>query len=642
MSTNNSVKPAVMALPVGHTTPMVSTVQLCIGKPFRQPINQPDSDQYSQGLEIWLLDSPGNIGLFAMLGGTLTIIKSGTNPYNAIKIAVDTVSLTRLNNIQPRLEPHIKTIYYDNIDIDLTKTAIVNLIKNAYNSAGSSAQTWHPILRIKRGSQTIKSLIDAGGSSSVDTIIGNIVQTSIDNALPLFVNAGDLIASAALPPSGTTQPSNCTFSSPRMFTIITEEYALNRLNPTYYIWMYLKSAFNSKTSLRFVSLITAVGNSGSTFSHPLLNSSALNIDMSVKVLPRVYYRFASNPTADVVLFPVGDLANWHGHSFTKKGVVSQSAIQWKLGNDDSLYYQTQVTPGGETSMSALNIVYAIGTCGNTVTPRVDVCLTPMSVANHNHPSDYDLIQTTWSNWMGPINEFCKEFQFPAEYLISAITQESGAGQRKLAIEILKDSNRANLAGKISDDIITAYDAIAPAYNVIVPDPIPLNSPVKPSKSTLTWDQLLQIINIDSSRTSPGLVQTLVGTARGSLNNLSSLYPDIPGFFNVDPIPTSDRDLFEWLLVGRQSLLAAVVYHKQNYVSHKSALDLPLVDACYNAGSLNPVKVIGKYPNPWLVRYSDVHYPLFTSRYYNATKDDEDTNSSNPQPIVLTSQFWKSL
>ena len=68
------------ALPVGHTTGVVSTLIVEIGKPFLQPVDVPDYDMnYSSGLEIWLQDIEEEKRLYASFNGTIRYVASNNN-----------------------------------------------------------------------------------------------------------------------------------------------------------------------------------------------------------------------------------------------------------------------------------------------------------------------------------------------------------------------------------------------------------------------------------------------------------------------------------------------------------------------------------------------------------------------------------
>ena len=49
-----------LALPIAHAAlndPLPPAVRMCPGRPFRQPVDLPDSSQYSAGMELWLYDA---------------------------------------------------------------------------------------------------------------------------------------------------------------------------------------------------------------------------------------------------------------------------------------------------------------------------------------------------------------------------------------------------------------------------------------------------------------------------------------------------------------------------------------------------------------------------------------------------------
>ena len=210
------------------------------------------------------------------------------------------------------------------------------------------------------------------------------------------------------------------------------------------------------------------------------------------------------------------------------------------------------------------------------------------------------MSNVWNDWGTDLNDICGELQFPIEIATITIAHESANGPRKLALEELKiptagtpgaaDPNRNHELrlqnASIAQPVIDAYKVLTPRYGLTVPDPwngggfIPManNNP-----SNLTWDQLLDIVDVVPERMSPGLMQTLVSVAIERMEWLQAWYPNVQGTFAVAALPVARRGWFTWLLSGRNSILAGVAYHKFAYAYWGSFIDIPRISSLYNAG-----------------------------------------------------------
>jgi hypothetical protein len=103
---------------------------------------------------------------------------------------------------------------------------------------------------------------------------------------------------------------------------------------------------------------------------------------------------------------------------------------------------------------------------------------------------------------------------------------------------------------------------------------------------LTWDQLITVVNATGgARISPGILQTLISTARASVQFVNSVAPTLIAALGFPATPgNAGGFLNDWLLTAAHSLLLGVAYIRKAYNTHSTAYDLPLVGAAYNAGS----------------------------------------------------------
>jgi hypothetical protein len=124
------------------------------------------------------------------------------------------------------------------------------------------------------------------------------------------------------------------------------------------------------------------------------------------------------------------------------------------------------------------------------------------------------------------------------------------------------------------------------FSTSVPNPWNGGAVVRAGRA-LTWDQLVTVVDAtNGSRISPGLLQTLISTARGVLPFLNNVAPTIFATLGIPAAPaTAGQFLNDWLLEGSHSLLLGIAYMRKAYNVKGTAFDLPLVGAAYNAGSL---------------------------------------------------------
>ena len=160
----------------------------------------------------------------------------------------------------------------------------------------------------------------------------------------------------------------------------------------------------------------------------------------------------------------------------------------------------------------------------------------------------------------------------------------------------------------------------------IPDPWSGSDLVHPGASTLTWDQLLTIVNATGgSNVSPGLLQTLITTAMSTINWLNKVAPNIYTALGIPAPPTTAGEMLnDWLLHGVHSLLVGAAYMRIEYNTQGTAFDLPLVGGAYNAGHL-----IKKAQRRWgLLYYGDYVEPA--GPYFNAAATIFNSASFPPE------------
>lgn len=200
-------------------------------------------------------------------------------------------------------------------------------------------------------------------------------------------------------------------------------------------------------------------------------------------------------------------------------------------------------------------------------------------------------------------------------LIATVPIASGA---RLSIQVVT----AGSSGAITN--LTVRLRSAPAVNAdiwvtdggsaTVPNPWDGAALIKAATSTLTWDQLVTIIDAtDGARVSPGLTQNLISSAILAIKRLN-LAPHIVAA-GLPPVPATPGGFMnDWLLHAAHSVFAAGAEIRDNYKSNKTFFDLPLSASAYNTGGVTTRK-----NSPWGLTVSNDYIPR-GAPYFNAAAD----------------------
>jgi hypothetical protein len=149
-------------------------------------------------------------------------------------------------------------------------------------------------------------------------------------------------------------------------------------------------------------------------------------------------------------------------------------------------------------------------------------------------------------------------------------------------------------------------------------------------STLTWDQLVNVVDLTrGERISPGMIQTLISTARGALPFLDAIRPDVYAAVGVPrPPATAGGFLNDWLSHAVHSILVGAAYIRMGYNQHATRFDLPVVGGAYNAGTPQVDAA-----SPWRVKYFS-NYVEHAAPVANAAADFFNaTPAPTPAPSV---------
>lgn len=570
---------------------------------------------------------------------------------------------------------------------------------------GLLANAGHPGRSITRvalpggGSQTLQQYLAASPAN-----LQRVFEAFMLGELELFVRAGDVIGNFRLLPveirflSTGTRPANAAPARPA-------PPAGRPVNPSYFLYL-VRSAANTVdppgAAGPRVTMLTAfahvpVDRTRHPFEFFFGNAATIegaegnvhqHVDPAAAVPPRPLHvtvpvlNAAGNPIAGRGI-TFGALGDWH-QSVNSANPVTAAPVRWRYygaaaGDNvaaDRGRFITEVRPGQANRLPG--------------GAAFDHLHTP-AAGTHVAP-----VRTYWERYGGIFNAVAEAFEIPCELLVTIACKESTGGwwydggvfvntdeMNVIRMEPI-EGVPANIApGNAQHQAwLTQYATFAPAniYNAAIPVPWAGGSRVHHTQP-LTWDQLATLCDRYPAavRVSPGVMQTLVGTALDSLGWARGMYGDavLTGLaiqhngvdLAVDLPPAGRLALFrDWFGVsvdaaGANTNVAANVdrtlsmmkralhditagacYIKQRFNRPGenqvlvTDLDLPTVASGYNDGAnALPAAAPGaalseKWRRLFAMLFYDQDYALKGPKFYNAAVELFNGNPI-PQPAV---------
>ena len=609
------------SLPIGHDINDISNIQFSIQKQYRQGVDYEDNNNYCTGVDIHFSNTQTNRTIYSMFGGLLECYKD--DGLYSLKLILTNEVKKAFKNISILKEPIPEKIVYKNVDIVSVQNAISNLIYEKYINYPNDKT----LIGTYFNNMTIKRYLDINSIDilgAIKNIVENFTSDAHEDRIRLFVSSGDVIGEASLFINGEYAVS-----------IHFGIYDGNFLNPSFYIWHVLNDIIlHGEKRFR---CLTKIGANEGVFNHPFLSRNGLNIDLKNPKLPRIPIIINNKST---ILFPIGQLGTTKGYELTDRSSNLQSKIIWNITNDNNLDFTVSLRNSNDSIIKGKTIRLSGVYNKNTM---IDVCPLPDDDAT---PFDQNVVINKIIPILDDINKICYELQLPVEIIISSIYHETKGEERIVRFEPLKnDEKERKWRNIVGDEIVDNYkQTINPNGFSRKNNQIPINVDITNSNTivsgkSLTWGQLMQIINYDGSLVSPGIMQQLVSTAMKDIipKYLRKWYSEtdiIQKFGITSPLPNTNIECFNWLLTAKNSVLLAVLYHKNSYIKYNTRFDLILQCSSYNASVKNG-KVKAKTNSPWLAYFYGDNYPLEVSKCFNFLQRNKDL-------IQLTSRFYKSI
>lgn len=633
------------ALPVLHNTAVMPTNEIKLGRAFHQNFDKAGHNNKINGLELFLpLDNTGS-SLYAMLTGEAKYIRS--------ERIVELYPTPQYNKLYRRgpgsLATIPKTIIYENIDESALVIALRALIVQEYlkiksNGKLLSQNQWHEILFTSwNNNKLLHTFLDNEEvENGFNIVADNFVKSAIFIGRLFRINAGDKFANAA---ETTTETAPVGF--PNKVIIKTKTAQGEYLNPAHYMRHFINISNAIRPNQKSINLISKINS-----EHSLIR--VLGINITTKAIPsaRATKQESDGSVKKEISLP-DVLTNFHGYG--------ESLLRWKYDPTKNLelVVDAKFVPGSTTEkyttatgfakVGGASKVYKIfEDCSKATYIPINICSNPTS-------THINKINQIYNNYGGIINKSCFLLEVPVEIAITILAKESGGDAKAIRFEPLDSkpeesirNEKALLAAGVSKALISEYKKLAGgkgdsvSVKLDLNDPNSLNSPIKSSKSNLTWGNLKEMLNIhDASegeyyglgkRISPGAVQTLVTTAHETI--FKKLDSSELRNLNLVPPQSTFWDVLKWLIEVENSIGVSVGLMRQYSKYKVVGWDLLKICSIYNGGankSQEPyrantytfinyeVKTKVFEPNIWGMQFNNSDYPREAIKYYNAVR-----------------------
>lgn len=605
--------------PAGDYAVVANSV--CLGRPFRQPLNLPDANNFVDGLELWLRDDDAVMSLHACFNGMLSFHPASKPPElprpALLKLSPHpsvSAGLRRLGLV----EAGMKTVIYANVDQTAVRQALINLITKTYAEAPGQQKNWHTVLRdFKWEKKLLKIAMDQTPATQRPAFIEKVVdhfftKSETNTNARLTLTCGDIIGKVATAFGEATPPASCNLGAVPLHLIFKiEERGGQVRNPLYDFWTWLNRSSGANPLIE----LQAPHQIGTPNPHPIAQVTNLSLN-----IPKPPARAETTPNIRPV--PMLKLANYDSYG--------ASRVEWHLNDDGRL--ETRLR-NGETG----------------------------ALPNLDDQDAQKYVKKIWENaeWHKFIVAVSNAFQIPIELIVAFVAKEAGLEAKAVRFEVVQDT-RKNGRGRLNIDhsIIgnQPYDTLVDRYKKIFPtgnhktikgDWNPNEIAIEKNGEKLTWGEIEQLLRISKyfrTRVSPGLMQTLISVAIESTDWVSYKFKDIQNtfpkypapanwwdYFGVDKPPTEpEKYLSEWLLNPKHSILAGAAHIRiqHNDQPIENFWDPPKVAAAYNAGS---VKAADK--SMWGLEYAGDYMVVFGSAYNAAVNHINTHPDLDPAPSV---------
>ncbi|HVE80352.1 MAG TPA: hypothetical protein VNA89_15915 [Gemmatimonadaceae bacterium] len=547
-------------------------------------------------------------------------------------------------------------------------------------------------LRLKTHLDTKKTDAPAEITRLVDDFLAD-APTGLLPAIPVV--AGDRVGKAAAYRAGDTPPAPAPAwlgaagdaNRARRLTWRTYDVGGQAINPTYYLYYLLRQALQPAAS-RVVTVLTGVA-TGGNLAHPL---ATLLPALQGAAPPR-----AREQVSGLSRIPTSGLLDYHG--FPADAPVSK--LEWRYNDSNQLEARTRtgqtdtpptLTPvaGSADATQKVQTVTTIwaenGSAIRVISEAFQIpCEVLVALLGTESAGDERAVRleplrdtdrtTLRGSAAAALEEAYDKAAGSRGTVSSPVDNQDGTVSFVLTLDVKQTWDRDVLRARgrrvywgtdrlpITANSVgtnTTAPPIKRQYTITVtgttrtdtqawvldgytppngvPDPWTGTAAVNPG-ATLTWDQLVQVVDgTRGRRISPGVIQTLISTARERVEWIQKVAPTIFGDLGITAPPATAggflRDAVNpgrrgWLLYRAASLLCGAAYIRSAYndSAQRTRFDLPLVGGAYNAGQPIAVKKAR-----WGLKYHD-EYVERAGPFFNVAADLFNSGTLAPAPTV---------
>jgi hypothetical protein len=417
----------------------------------------------------------------------------------------------------------------------------------------------------------------------------------------------------------------------------------------------------------------------------------LGIDLAATEPPRplhitVEVRNAANALIAGYGIPMGALGDWH-ESRNSASPGTRAPVRWRLygnqaGDNNAADFGRFIT---EVKAGQGNLLPGAAVFDHQFTPEAE---------------QTDRAQSYWLRYRHIFNAVASLFQLPVELILATACTETSTGAWYNAnfansheMDVIRMEPLARAPNDISPQpaqrqLLTHYRDLANPRGANANLPVPWSGAAAVrAGNPLTWQQLRDLIQSYPAdvKVSPGIMQTLVGTAMGDLGWGTAFYG--AGYVHsltivhngvaitADNPPATRADMFsDWFGVavdaaGNNTTAAASVHaeltrmkrafhsivaggahikHMYNTIYNGSNMitdfDLPTSFCAFNDGGMPAAPAMArddddtKWHRLFALLYYDQNYPRTAPRFYNeAVRYFNVTAGLNPRPAV---RLWR--
>lgn len=582
------------------------------------------------------------------------------------------------------------------------EASVETKIRAILNDAAHTGRTITRVYLPAAGTQRLDAYL-AAAPSNIDVVL----EEFLFGVTEIFVRAGDVVGNFRPYAIDISFHDSCGSISPDTVTGVPIIIRGRPLNPSYYLYVVRSSAN------RNANRVTVLTNVGLTPSHPLdhlflaanipaTGNQNQSVDFTAAVPPKPLHVTVPVQTAggDEIAgrgIAIGALGLWHESRNAVHPYATSAPVEWRN-------YGVDAADTNENDLCRFMTRVKIGQ--SNVLPggaAFDHAHTPAALHDGR-------VRTYWERYDRIFNAVADALELPCELLVSLACAETSTGawfnsafaaSREMHVIRMEPLSRQPAAIEPTNAVrqgwLTAYMNITGGVNGVGANaylPAPWHAASRVSAAhTLTWGELAELIRRypDGVKVSPGVMQTLVGTASSDiawargfygdafLTALTFVHEPTGVVLTADALPaTNDLVFSEWFAVSVDAagantntdpidgtltqlkrafhnIIAGACHVKRSYNQATDSgrnlicdFDLPTVTSGYNDGAVRFAAATTasgtneRWKRLFALTFYDHSYPMNAPKFFNAAVSyfNSDFTSATPAFAKPAVRLWK--